>query len=83
MRKYGKGLGKEIYLAVLNGDISEPFTVEDCRKYTMIRGWTIPENYLRVFLANSEKNRYHSSTYKSYFIRVSEGQYALNKLINV
>jgi len=80
MPKYGKGLGKEIYNAVLKGDISEPFTVNDCRKYTRTRGWDIPETYLRVLLANSEKNRTHSSTYKSYFSRVSEGKYQTNRL---
>jgi len=76
--KYGEGLGREIYLAAQNGEIQQPFNVADCQKYAQKRGWDVRENYLRVFLANSELNREHSETYKNYFIGVSRGLYRIN-----
>ena len=79
MPKYGKGLGREIYEAVKRGEITQPFNVADCRRFTVKKGWEIPEKYLRVALANSEVNRDHSETYKNYFVRVSEGMYVINK----
>ena len=83
MSKYGRGLGKEIYLAVKNGKISQPFNVADCRKYALSKGWDVPESYLRVVLANSEVNRDHSETYKNYFIRVSRGLYKINPIVEI
>ncbi len=82
MSKYGRGLGKELFLAVIEGRMSQPFSVEDCRKYAKSRGWDVPENYLRVALANSEVKRGHSPTYKDYFVRVSEGKYIINPHIS-
>ena len=48
MSKYGRDLGKEIYIAVKNGIISQPFNVADCTKYALLKGWNVPESYLRV-----------------------------------
>ncbi len=76
--KYGKGLGREIYIAAQSGEIKQPFNVADCRKYAKRREWDVRESYLRVVLANSEVNRDHSETYKNYFIRVSRGLYKIN-----
>jgi len=75
MPKYGRGLGKEIFFAARDGRITQPFSVEDCREFSKSKGWDVPENYIKVVLANSEVGRKHSPTYKNYFIRVSEGKY--------
>lgn len=83
MPKYGKGLGKEIYIGAKNGEILQPFTVNDCRDFAISKGWDVPESYLKVVLANSEKDRDHSDTYKDYFMRVSEGKYRINHSISV
>lgn len=78
MSKYGRGLGREIFEAVKNGEITQPFNVSDCRQFALSKGWDVPESYLRVALANSEVHRDHSETYKNYFVRVSEGMYNIN-----
>ena len=78
MAKYGRGLGREIYEAIIRGDIQQPFNVDDCRQYSLTRGWNVPESYLSVVLANSEVNREHSETYKNYFIRITKGRYHTN-----
>jgi len=78
MLKYGRGLGREIFEAARRGKIRQPFNVDDCRQFSFSKGWSVPEKYIRVVLANSERNRDHSDNYKDYFIRVSEGQYRIN-----
>jgi hypothetical protein len=69
MPKYGRGLGKEIFFAAMDGRITQPL------EFSKSKGWDVPENYIKVVLANSEVDRKHSPTYKNYFIRVSEGKY--------
>ena len=83
MPKYGKGLGKEIYLAAKKGIILQPFTVSDCRKFVLSKGWDVPESYLKVVLANSERERNHSDNYTDYFSRVSKGKYIINSALIV
>jgi len=83
MSKYGRGLGKEIYMAVNSGEISQPITVSKCREFALSKGWEVPESYLRVVLTNSERRRTHSDTYKDYFVRVSRGKYTINPSIEV
>ncbi len=78
MVKYGRGLGREIYIAARDGEIDEPFSVADCRNHAKSRGWDVPETYMMVCLANGEANRDHSPTYKDFFVRVGDGMYKTN-----
>ena len=74
MPKYGKGLNYEIALAVQDGLIKQPFSVEDVRKFVKSKNWIIPKTYINVCLANGA-SKYHSPTYKKYFESLGEGLY--------
>ncbi|GAB6180364.1 hypothetical protein JCM14036_16830 [Desulfotomaculum defluvii] len=77
MAKYAEGLGNEIVNAVNNGEISEPLDYKKVESFFKKKGYSVPENYIRVILSNSTENN-HSPTYTKYFIRVSKGKYILH-----
>lgn len=79
MPKHGRGLNKEISIAVKEGKIIEPFSVSDIRTFVSSKGWEIPETYISVCLANGSSET-HSSTYKKYFIAVAGGKYRLSNV---
>lgn len=77
LAKYGRGLNKEIYLAVKSGEINEPFGIEEVKELVNRKGWNVPDSYINVCLANgSSKN--HSLTYKKYFKSTGEGKYIIS-----
>jgi hypothetical protein len=74
MPKYGRGLNREIVGAVNKGIIFEPFRTSDIRQFTASKGWSVPETYINVTLANASSDE-HSETYKKFFIRIDDGIY--------
>lgn len=76
MSKHGRGLNREIVGAVNAGELHEPFSTRDVRDLCESRGWGVTPAYLAVTLANATSDD-HSPTYKKYFVRVSEGWYAV------
>lgn len=80
MAKYGRGLNKEIYLAVKSGEVVEPFGIAEIKEFVNRRGWSVPKNYINVCLANAASKN-HSPTYKKYFKSVGEGQYIISSSV--
>lgn len=77
MGKYGKGLGKEFALAVLQGEVPEVFNTEELRRFIKKRGWNPPETYVNLLLANSASTT-HSKNYPNYFKSIGDGKYMLS-----
>ena len=76
MAKYGKGLNREIVVAVNACIISEPFSTKDIRELIKIKKLKPEptENHINVTLANGAGDN-HSITYKKYFIPLGHGEY--------
>ena len=79
MAKYGRGLNIEIVGAVNRGEIKEPFSVADVKKFAISQGWDIPITYLNVSLANGASPD-HSKTYKKYFVALGDGMYKVGSI---
>jgi hypothetical protein len=79
MPKYGRGLNREIAIAVRERRITEPFSAADVRRYVQSRGWVVPDTYITVCLANGASEM-HSNTYKKYFKPIGEGMYKLSDI---
>lgn len=75
--KYGKGLGKEFALAILNGEVSEVFNTDELRKFIVRKGWNPADSYVSVLLANSSSTT-HSKTYPQYFKSIGNSEYMLS-----
>jgi len=78
MSKYGKGLNKEIYLAVNNGELATTFGISEVREFIKRKGWNVPDSYINVCLANGAAEN-HSLAYKKYFRSIGDGVYTLAK----
>lgn len=78
MAKYGKGLNREIYEAVISGTIPRKFKVEHIKLFAQSKNWNIPDNYLSVCLSNGASNS-HSPNFKKYFEAIGNGYYTLKE----
>jgi len=77
MPKYGRGLNKEIYLAVKSGEIATIFGIGEVRAFIKRKGWNAPDSYINVCLANAAAEN-HSLTYKKYFKSIGNGVYTID-----
>ncbi|CCQ93867.1 conserved hypothetical protein [[Clostridium] ultunense Esp] len=80
MTKYGRGLNREIYLAVKSGEIVEPFGILEVKEFVNRKGWSVPDSYINVCLANAASKN-HSPTYKKYFESIGEGKYIISSSV--
>ncbi|SEW31459.1 hypothetical protein [[Clostridium] fimetarium] len=78
MSKYGEGLGIELVKAVNKGELLEPVTTKKIREYCEVKNWKPSNSYINVYLANTAAEN-HSPTYKKYFEKVADGEYAVTK----
>jgi len=80
MPKYGLGLNKEIVNAVNAGDINEPFSTADIRKFIHSKKWNPEptELYINTTLSNASSDT-HSHTYKKYFKSVGVGKFIVRQ----
>lgn len=78
MPKYGRGLNREIVGGVNQGNLSEPFSLADIKKFIAQKSWQVPETYVLVCLANGAATK-HSHTYRKYFVSLGNGQYKLTE----
>ncbi len=80
MPKYGNGLNKEIFEAVIKGEIPNQFTREDIREFINFKSWDVAENTISVSLSNGAALE-HSPSYKKYFVALGNGKYKINSEI--
>ena len=76
--KYGRGLNREIVGGVNQGNLPEPFSLADIKKFVAHKSWQVPETYVVVCLANGAATK-HSHTYRKYFVSLGNGQYKLSE----
>ena len=50
MAKYGRGFNREIVAAVNKGIIDEPFGISDIKRFAGLKGWIIPDTFIKVAL---------------------------------
>ena len=78
MPRYGRGLNREIVNAVNQGIIQEPFSIAKVKFFINAKGWEVPDTHLNVCLANGASDQ-HSTTYKKYFMALSNGKYKIKE----
>lgn len=66
MPRYGNGLNKKIFEAVLKGEVPIQFTRDDVRALIKKRDWNVPEKTISITLSNGAALD-HSSNYKIIF----------------
>lgn len=78
MIKYGKGLRIEIIEAILKGELTEPISNNDVKKFCKSKGWNASNNYTSVYL-NNASSKTHSQNFVKCFEKTENGKYILKK----